>query len=123
MKVADKKRKLITQMTSAAYGLGVRGLFLHDSGVQSHESLRRARSSPAVHRNPAESQSLALGTSVLVSETQRRFGRLQILSCSVTVVRDAAQPLLALLPVTQIAVPRIRAEPQWHFPSYGFSRG
>lgn len=37
-KVADKKRKLITQITSTAQGQGVAGLFLHDSGVHSHES-------------------------------------------------------------------------------------
>lgn len=62
MKVADKKRKLITQITSTAYRLGVTGLFLHDSGVHSHESLYRAGSFLAAHRNPAEHQSLALGT-------------------------------------------------------------
>lgn len=39
VKVADKKRKLITQIISTSYRLGVTGLFLHDSGVHSHESL------------------------------------------------------------------------------------
>jgi len=54
VKVADKKTKLITQITSTACRLGVTGLLLHDSGVHSHESLCRACSYLGIHSHLAE---------------------------------------------------------------------